>query len=297
MEATACRNSYGNCTLAESDDGHAVQCIGAWSLEKHDYLKRYIDATANPRRIFITPSAKFGRTAGAAFIDLFAGPGRARVKGAGCAMASDAFVDGSPLIALHHSKSPFTKVILCEFEPENVEALRARTHAFGNRVAIVPGDCNQTIEEVVTLVPKEGLNIAMIDPYSVSPLSFGTVARLCEFRRMDLFIHFPTLAIRRHFRKPETQHYIDQFMGGQEWRSEVRRPSDVPRLIPILRRRLSEFGYTEGEVRDQPVSQPVRHGNTVLYHVVYASKHSLGNDIWHKVARIGAGGQRRLSWT
>lgn len=178
--------------------------------------------------------------------------------------------------------------MLCDLDPENVQALRARCEPFGQRAVVLPGDCNERIDEIISLVPPYGLNIALIDPYSVSPLQFSTIAKLCGVRRMDLLIHFPTSDIRRKFR--HLTPLIDRFMGCREWRSEVRHPEDVPRLIPILRERLSQYGYGGQLIRDLPVKM----GRRVLYHVVYASKHSKGNEIWQAVTRIGPGGQRDL---
>ena len=57
-------------------DGLPVLEVGPWSAEKHDYLRRYITATRAARARYLPP---LGR-GGAAFIDLFAGPGRARIR-------------------------------------------------------------------------------------------------------------------------------------------------------------------------------------------------------------------------
>ena len=105
----------GNCTIPAPDDGLPVQCVGPWSKRKHDILRRYLSASGGPRRGYLPPAP-----GGAAFVDLFAGPGRARVRTTG------ELDDGSPLIAL---KQPlgFTRLVLCELDPENADALRRRT--------------------------------------------------------------------------------------------------------------------------------------------------------------------------
>jgi three-Cys-motif partner protein len=91
------------------DDGIAVQCVGPWARDKHDYLKRYIDATRGPRLKFLDSDG--GRPArGAAFIDLFGGPGRARIRDTG------ELIDASPLIALGHQDAPFTRAIISEID-------------------------------------------------------------------------------------------------------------------------------------------------------------------------------------
>jgi three-Cys-motif partner protein len=286
VKETSCRTANGNCKHPDAD-GLAVQCVHTWVAEKHDYLKRFIDASANPRRSYVTVG-RVSNPAGAAFVDLFAGPGRARVQETG------AFVDGSPLIALKHGKVPFSRVILVEQDPENIRALKDRV---GQSATVIPGDCNTVIDKVASIVPRDGLNLALIDPYNVSPLSFETIARLGRFARMDLLIHFPTSDIRRKFGKGQTMgpgwhEYIDRFLGTTAWRSEMNRAEEVPsKLIPILREQLTKLGYEGKAVRDVPIRADARN---VLYHLVYASKHPLGSKIWDAIARIGPGGQRSL---
>jgi three-Cys-motif partner protein len=259
-----------------------VQCVHEWSREKHDYLSRYIEATANPRARFIQPIG----TGGAAYIDLFAGPGRARVAETG------QFIDGSPLIALNHAKSPFTTVILCEQDPDSHHALEERTHAFGARVTVLPpGDCNTLIDRVVALAPQSGLNIALVDPFNVSPLAFSTIEKLARLQRMDLLLHFPTSDIKRKFGRG-LMSYIDRFMGTDKWRSVVTKPEQVTKLIPLLRDRLATLGYDPEEVW----SEPMKGDGHVLYHLFYASKNAKGSEIWKRIMRIGAHGQRQGGW-
>jgi len=89
------RQDNGNCPKP-FDDGHAVQCVGEWVPNKHHYLSRYIEATWAARAKYLPPKG----TGGAAYIDLFAGPGCARIRDTG------EIIDGSPLIVLNHEKVP-----------------------------------------------------------------------------------------------------------------------------------------------------------------------------------------------
>src|SRR5579884_2126049 len=73
--ARECRDrKTGNCTKGPADDGGVVQCVGPWAKEKHDYIRRYIDATREVREKYLRPGWP-----GACYIDLYAGPGLARV--------------------------------------------------------------------------------------------------------------------------------------------------------------------------------------------------------------------------
>jgi three-Cys-motif partner protein len=177
------RGNNGNCNLQNRDDGLALQCVGEWARDKHYYLERYINATRQVRAKFLPPKG----IGGAAFIDLFGGPGRCCVRG-----ARPEIIYGSPLIALRHEEAPFTRVVVCDLDRENVEALRERTQGFGARARIIEGNCNLVIDQIVDQIPAEGLNIALIDPFAASELNFdATISRLARFKRMDLIIHCP----------------------------------------------------------------------------------------------------------
>lgn len=284
--ACACggsRSANGNCSVAD-DGGLSLQCVGAWAQDKHDYLRRYIGATRAVRARYLPPEG----TGGAAFIDLFAGPGRARVRSNGD------LIEGSPFLALEHESAPFTRVVLCELDAGNVAALRARTAGYGERVRIVAGDCNDNLTDIVRLVPAYGLNVALVDPFGAKALHWSTLERLGRFRRMDFLVHFPTMAIRRNLKKtPGYADLIDRMMGTDEWRAEVNGERDIHRLVDCLLRQLQTLGY-EG---DQSKAMPIRTGdNKLLYHLVFASKHDRGSKIWESVTRIEAGGQRGLDF-
>src|SRR5689334_9871290 len=107
----------GNCTNPDPMDGLPVQCVGPWVKNKHHYVGGYIEETSNVRRKYLSPTDGRRYAGGAAFIDLFAGPGRARIRTTGT------IVDGSPFIALNHETAPFTRVIVCDVDEENVAAL------------------------------------------------------------------------------------------------------------------------------------------------------------------------------
>lgn len=276
------RLENGNCPVY-LENGLPLQCVGPWAKDKHDYLSRYIDATWAARSKFSTPSAELPVPGGAAFIDLFAGPGRARVNTTG------EIINGSPLIAASHSRAPFTKLILCELDPENVRALSARTAAYGNRVKIIPGDCAETIDQVINKIPEYGLNFALVDPFGPLALRWSTLEKLGRVNRMDLLVHFPTGPIKRNF---HNQMDFDSMVGTPEWRKDVVTVHDVPKLVDHLRRSLERLGYTTSEdARSMPITNSK---DVVLYHLIFATKDKLGNKIWDSVVNIEASGQRNL---
>lgn len=276
------RKANGNCTLPSADDKIAVQCVGDWATEKHDYLRRYVEATHGPRSRYLKPAA-VRPAGGAGFIDLFSGPGRARIRTTG------QVVDGSPLIALRHTKAAFTKVVLCDMDAENIAALKQRTASDAARTDIVQGDCNTRIDDLVKLLPPHGLNMAFVDPFALSALSFATLRALAKAERMDLILHFPTADIKRNHQNNEDA--LERFLGTGSWKGKFNGPEDIGVLIDTLRAQLAGLGYTGENVRAVAVKNQKKN---ILYHLVFASKSKLGDKIWKTIIDTNANGQREL---
>ncbi len=275
------KRSNENCENP-AEDGLPAQSVGAWARLKHERLRAYLAATREVRAKFIEPSGR----GGAAFIDLFAGPGRVRVRD--CKDTEP----GSALIAFERQEAPFSKLIFCDLEPDNVRALRART-ASDSRVQVIEGDCNERIEEIVRQIPPEGLNLAFFDPFGAKVFHWETIARLGRVKRMDLLIHFPTNAIKRNFDNPSTPRFkevIDRMFGNDQWRSRILGARDVVRLIDVLREQLAGLGYDGEKVNTLPVTNDQ---GGVLYHLLFASKAPRGTAIWKSISRHH-GAQRGL---
>ena len=273
----------GNCRHHSADDGLPVQCVGAWAKDKHSYVARYIEATKAVRKKYLPPQGQ----GGAAYIDLFSGPGMALVR------ETEELVLGSPLLALGHQEAPFSKLIFCDIDEENVNTLLARTDRDRDRVEIVHGDCNAVADQVLGLVPEYGLNIALIDPFAPSAFDWATLEKLGERKRMDFILNFHTGTIKRNLEKPGYHAVIDRVVGDASWRDVVGRTKDVIKLIDFMKSRLERLGY-QNETAN---SYGIRNGKRALmYHLVYATKHPLGNKIWDSIGRNEPGGQMNLGW-
>jgi len=275
--------SNGNCSILGLD-GLPVQCVGIWASDKYHYLGQYIEATCAVRAEYLPPMGP----GGAAFIDLFAGPGRVRVRETG------EIKDGSPLIAAKHGKAPFSKLVFCEMRQDNVSALKSRTACHGQRVEVILGDCNSSIDTIAAAVPEHGLNIALIDPFGLQALKFATIERLGRFRRMDLVVHFPTGDIKRNLTKSEnTRRWLSEALGTMEWESRCSSAKEVAVLVEVFKERLRRIGYGSEQVRSQPIKNSQ---NVTLYYLVYASKHPRGDAIWQSITRNTPSGQRGLGF-
>lgn len=273
-----CRKANGNCTYAcDPEDTLPVQCVGAWAEEKHDYIRRYIVAASGP-------ASKFPERC---YIDLFAGPGRAYIR------KLDRFIDGTPAIAAKQEKVPFTRLIFCDKDRENAQALRARFHS-DQRVRVVEGDCNKKIDEIVRHIPPRALSLALIDPFGAKVMSFDTIARLARFERMDLIVHFPTNAIKRNLEEtPNYARHVDRLLGTDAWQAYVNDAKTVVHLMAMMKDRLAELGYVRGDDRlGVPAFKNDEGG--ILYHLFFVSKNKRGDAIWNSLLRTSPSGQKRL---
>jgi three-Cys-motif partner protein len=288
--------------LQPQDDGLPMRESGSWVIEKLDYLKRYID-------IFST--SMHGKPWRAIhYVDLFSGPGKCFVPETGTVHL------GSPLLALT-TRFPLTGYFFVDLNSYNIDALQKRCSIspMCDRVQCFVGDSNLVVKDIIQHIlavdsvyaPGQwsSLNLAFLDPDGLQ-LQWKTVNALAQLSRMDLIIHYPQMALTRNMPKAigaKKQTKIDLFFGGRKWRSiyeryQRREEHFIHRqLMDHYKEKLQELGYEEvfrdDEVGDEPLIRNAEK-NAPLYRLLFASKHPLGHDFWHKVIRRDVYGQARL---
>ena len=136
------------------------------------------------------------------------------------------------------------------------------------------------------MIPRYAYGIALLDPFAASALTFDTVRRLADFPHMDLIINFPTGPIRRNFQNPK---HLRRYMGRDD--VDMVHGSDVADLIPMYRDQLVSVGF-----RGEHIHMPriTNSSNATLYHLIFASKHPLGDKIWNSITRNEPNGQMSL---
>jgi three-Cys-motif partner protein len=105
-------------------DNLMADIVGPWAIEKHERLRKYIDAYRSARAKFLPPKG----TGGAAYIDLFSGPGRSQIEDSG------EFIDGSPIVAYKAAQisgTRFSDLHFNDLDQENVDVLRQRIARLG----------------------------------------------------------------------------------------------------------------------------------------------------------------------
>ncbi len=217
-----------------------------------------------------------------AYVDLFAGPGL-------CMRDDGAVEDGSPLIAL---AKPFTRLVFVELEELDVVALtdRIAERANGDRAVVIAGDCNDVVDQVHALLPRDGLTFAFVDPTSWQ-VRFETIAALTKARRVDLLITFHVGGMRRVADRDQPR--LDQFFGTKTWRPFVgRQQLEASKLLDVYRAQLAAIGYAIDA--STPAIRVVNSQRAPMYYLLFASKHPRGYEFWRKVVAEEETGQLRL---
>ena len=259
-------------------DGKLAIKIGPWAKDKLFYIKNICD---------IFNMGMKNKWPTRTYIDLFAGPGICIVEETG------EEIPGSPLIALR-CKLPFTHYFFNDLNADLIESLESRAAycKFAN-VECFSKDCNSVVDDLLQKLPTNSLDFCFIDPLNWG-ISFNSIRKLTENRRMDLAITFHIGAMKRVAHNPP-QDLID-FFPDPNWQQDYKmaraRGKSVGRvLLDAYEKGLSSIGYRE--MRDYILEKNER--NVPLYHLIFASKHPRGADFWDKIAGRSEAGQLRMA--
>jgi three-Cys-motif partner protein len=199
--------------LIEGDDGLPAEEVGAWAIEKHSYLKRYLDISRGARRKFLGPS-----NAGATIIDLFCATGRARVRETG------QWIDGSAIAAWkigQTGSAAFSQILISDIDPIRRSACAERLRRLGAPVTELDGPAIHTSTEVVNGVHPLGLHFAFLDPFNLGELDFSIIKTLSQLKRIDMLIHVSAMDLQRNLERniSSMSGVFDIFAPG--WRESV----------------------------------------------------------------------------
>lgn len=254
-------------------DGLRRELVGCWVKDKHTRLRHYIDISRAARR-------KFGGNS--SFIDLYCGPGRARIKGTPECLPGGTIAAGIEA----YRDTPFGAIYFADLDPENVRACDARLE----RERIAPrfayeGAAEKTAAQVVANLSDTGLHFAFLDPYNVGSIPFELIRTLASKRRMDLLIHFSAMDLSRNIRQYMRNGVLERFAPG--WRGHVdpnsRNDLAVVALVHYWCNLIRQLGYQDVSERLELVSGD---RNQPLYWLVLASKSPLGARFWGEVSNV-----------
>lgn len=212
--------------LVAGDDGLPVELVGAWAKIKHERLRSYLDLSRGARNKFLT-----GRAKSAAFIDLFCGPGRAKVKETG------EFIDGSAVAAWNISKeggAPFSDIYVADLDEERRQATVSRLKKLNAPVRELSGAAVEAAAQVARIINPYGLHFAFVDPFSLGALDFRIIQSLAALKHIDMLIHISKMDHQRNLdiNLKADESALDSFVPG--WRGRIdgnRQQQDIRRQI------------------------------------------------------------------
>lgn len=258
--------------LIEGDDDLPAEVVGPWVKEKHNLLCRYVDITRAARSRYLPPNGN----GGSAYIDLFCGPGRARIK------ETREYIDGGAVAAWKQSldsNTPFTRVIVGDADATRLEACVKRLEALGAPVAPLHGTAVNTAFPARQRAPIYGLNFAFLDPYNLEALDFKIIETLAKISRIDIMVHVSAMDLQRNLGKqmildePAFEAFAPGWRDVVEMRSKARTREDFFQYWCELVGRTG--AYTSKDVRLITGSK-----NQPLYWLLLAAKHELAHKFW-----------------
>jgi three-Cys-motif partner protein len=272
---------YERLPRAEPDE-LVAPVVGEWTRQKHLKLWNYLG-------IFTTGMKN--QHDRRVFIDLFAGAGKARVRGTGD------WLLGSPLLALS-VRDPFDRCIFCEKDADKAEALsiRARQTRRSEEIHVLNLDANEDIGPVESLIPAgHTLTFCFVDPYDIA-VNFRNIERLARGRRMDVLI---LLAVQMDARRNlstylrDDNQKITRLLGRPEWQAEWHRAAAEGTPFGLWLTRaftlsMQGIGYATPRDADLQSVTLKDSGNHGLYYLAFYSKHPRGYDFWRKAMKYGS---------
>lgn len=263
--------------LVVGSDGELTLTVGRWAKDKLFYIGRYCDIFSRGMK---------GKWSNRTYIDLFAGPGMCLVQ------TTKKEIKGSPLLALS-CKVPFTHYFFNDIDPDVMKSLKVRTAAHSSVIIeYFNKDCNVVVDELLQKLPLGSLDFCFIDPFNWE-ISFDSIRKLTENRRMDLAVTFHIGNIKRVADNPPRE--LLSFFPDANWQQEYTRAGEDGRLtgrvlLDAYERGLRSLGYKE--IKDYVLA--VNTKNVPLYYLIFVSKHRRGADFWDKIAGRSAAGQLRM---
>ena len=261
-------------------DGLPMSEAGAWTLDKHERLRRYVDAAHGARRKFA------GRTS---YIDLYCGPGRSVIRG------TEEVVDGSPLVAWEaggRHGDQFDQFVLADEAPANVAAATKRLEGRGARVLGFSGKAEAVVREVCRALDPYGLHFAFLDPFNLDDLPFTVIEELAKLKHMDLLIHVSAMDLKRNlhsYLETGGQTPLDRF--APEWRKAVdgRQRNEVIRraVLDHWRSLIARLGTSA----DERVEAVENSKGVDLYWLVLVARSDLAHKLCGEISDINPQGR------
>ena len=258
------------------EEGLLVEEVGSWANDKLKILTDYVHASGGARQAYVST--------GAAYIDVFCGPGRSRIRN------TSKMIDGSAVAAFKKgegSPGPFTSIYISDADDELLASCEKRLWKLNAPVHPIKGPASDAIPAIVRHLKPSGLHFAFLDPHNLEALSFDLFESLAKLKRVDILVHVSLSDLQRNADRYASEAHIqfDRFAPG--WREHIRADMNQERLrVEILKywsKKVLELGLPQAKHCE--LIRGTR--NQRLYWLIFLARHELAHTLWSKISSIG----------
>jgi three-Cys-motif partner protein len=251
-----------------------VESVGSWAKKKHKILADFVQASSATRKRFSHNNP--------AFIDVFCGPGRCKVRD------STEYIDGGAVVAFKQaisSGSAFSQVHISDANESLLSSAESRLVALSANVHRHAGPAASALRSIVPKLNPHGLHFAFLDPYSLGSLSFSLFETLAQLKYIDILVHVSVFDLQRNIERYSHEEYdqLDQFAPG--WReaigSKPNQASMRAELIQFWSSKVESLGLPRAEHCDL-ISAP---GGQRLYWLMFLSRSDFARTLWKKIRK------------
>lgn len=255
------------------EQGLLVESVGPWAVDKLKIVTDYIQASSAARRRYLG--------SGAAYIDVFCGPGRSKIRTTGKT------IDGSPVAAFKKagaSLAPFTVMHISDADPELLSSGETRLIKLKAPVRVTPGPASSAMPKIVQQLNVLGLHFAFLDPHNLGALSFDLFESLARLKRIDVIVHVSLADLRRNANR-YTSAAHDQFDRlAPGWRDHIRTDINQGALRAAIIQYWSAKVEALGLPRATHCELITATQNQQLYWLIFLGKHDLAHSLWSKIS-------------
>jgi three-Cys-motif partner protein len=254
------------------DDGLVVEKVGAWAKRKHKLLTDYIQVSRYAR-------AKYNQRSGAAYIDVFCGPGRLLIRD------TTDYIDGSPVAAFKQGRASlalFSSIEISDLNAERLSAAHMRLKNLGAPVEVTPGPALDAMERIVQRVHQRGLHFVFLDPHNLGALSFDLFKILKKLENVDILVHVSIADLQRNVDLFTTKQF-DTFAPGWSDAIDHKNMSKTALRSAVLNYwydQVARLGLTKAK-HSEEIRGP---GNQRLYWLSLFSRDKLAHKLWTAVS-------------
>jgi three-Cys-motif partner protein len=257
------------------DDGLVVEKVGAWARTKHKLLTDYIQASGGAR-------SNYHARSGAAYIDVFCGPGRSLIRD------TEDYIDGSAVAAFRRSltsPAPFSSIEISDWDNELLDAAHARLRLLNAPAVRTPGPAVGAMEQIVQRIHPHGLHFAFLDPHNLGALSFELFRILKRLQHIDILVHISIADLQRNVDLYTSEDYdqFDTFAPGWSNAIDYKAMNKTALRSAILNYwsdQVAGLGLTKSK-HSELIKGP---GNQRLYWLCLLSRDKLAHKLWNAIS-------------